>query len=72
MKHIFLIAVFGFALACGGANNDSAPVADEPAPLLAEPGTAIAPDGVSIAYTVSGTGSPALVFIHGWMCDQSY
>jgi len=72
MKHIFVIAVFAFALACGGANNHSTPVADEPAPLLAGPGTAIAPDGVSIAYTVSGTGSPALVFVHGWMCDQTY
>ena len=72
MKYITLLTLLSVTLACGGANNDSAPVADEPAPLLAEPGAAIAPDGVSIAYTVSGTGSPALVFIHGWMCDQTY
>jgi pimeloyl-ACP methyl ester carboxylesterase len=36
------------------------------------PGVVEAPDGTTIAYTVSGDGSPALVFIHGWMCDQSY
>lgn len=31
-----------------------------------------APDGVRIAYEVHGSGSPALVFIHGWSCDRSY
>jgi len=29
-------------------------------------------DGVEIAYTVEGSGEPALVFIHGWSCDRSY
>ena len=29
-------------------------------------------DGVSIAYQVVGSGQPALVFVHGWCCDQSY
>jgi pimeloyl-ACP methyl ester carboxylesterase len=29
-------------------------------------------DGVSIAYSVAGSGSPALVFVHGWCCDRSY
>jgi len=29
-------------------------------------------DGVSIAYRVVGSGKPALVFVHGWSCDQSY
>jgi pimeloyl-ACP methyl ester carboxylesterase len=29
-------------------------------------------DGVMIHYTMKGTGSPALVFIHGWCCDQTY
>lgn len=30
------------------------------------------PDGISIAYETRGTGSPALVFVHGWSCDRSY
>jgi len=68
MKHIFLIAVFGFALACGGSTQEAPVPAGPPTGL----GTAIAPDGVSIAYTVSGSGSPALVFVHGWMGDQTY
>jgi pimeloyl-ACP methyl ester carboxylesterase len=29
-------------------------------------------DGVEIAYTVTGAGTPALVLVHGWMCDQTY
>ena len=71
MKHISLIAVFAFALACGGSSPD-VPTAPVPAGPVAGPGTAFAPDGVAIAYTVAGSGSPALVFVHGWMCDQTY
>ena len=33
---------------------------------------AISGDGVDIAYTTSGQGEPAIVFIHGWSCDKSY
>jgi len=29
-------------------------------------------DGTLIAYEVTGSGSPALVFVHGWSCDRSY
>jgi len=29
-------------------------------------------DGVSISYQHKGSGSPALVFVHGWCCDKSY
>jgi pimeloyl-ACP methyl ester carboxylesterase len=29
-------------------------------------------DGVEISYSVYGEGSPALVFVHGWSCDQTY
>ncbi len=29
-------------------------------------------DGVKIHYQEFGSGSPALVFVHGWSCDQSY
>ena len=65
------ITVFAFALACGGSPQE-APSPAVPAGQAAGPGVATAPDGVSIAYTVSGEGSPALVFVHGWMCDQTY
>ncbi len=35
-------------------------------------GEILAPDGIPIAYRVAGRGAPALVLIHGWMCDGSY
>lgn len=72
MKYLALFGLLSLALACGGATDQPAPAAAERVPLVAGPGTLAAPDGVSIAYTVSGEGSPALVFIHGWMCDQSF
>ncbi len=71
MKYILLFCLLSLALACGGTGDHSAPVAGEASPPVG-PGVATAPDGVSIAYTVSGEGSPALVFIHGWMGDQTY
>jgi len=71
MKYFTLFCIVALALACGGT-DDPAPITDQPAPLVAGPGAVAAPDGVSIAYTVSGKGLPALVFIHGWMCDQTF
>jgi pimeloyl-ACP methyl ester carboxylesterase len=71
MRHFTLICIAALTLACGGT-DDPAPVTYQPAPLVAGPGTVAASDGVEIAYTVSGEGSPALVFIHGWMCDQTF
>lgn len=68
MKNVALLVTLVVALACGGPTTPP----PEPTPSPTGPGTATAPDGVPIAYTVSGSGSPALVFIHGWMCDQTY
>jgi pimeloyl-ACP methyl ester carboxylesterase len=38
---------------------------------LTEPVVASA-DGVPIHYQVHGSGTPTLVFVHGWSCDQTY
>lgn len=35
-------------------------------------GAATARDGVDIHYEVMGSGSPTLLFIHGWNCDRRY
>ena len=72
MKYLALFGLLMFALACSGARDESAPPGDEPAPLVEGPATVAATDGVEIAYTVSGQGSPALVFIHGWLCNQTF
>jgi pimeloyl-ACP methyl ester carboxylesterase len=71
MKYALLFSIV-FALACGDSTNGPASVPAEPATLVVGPGTVAGPDGVEIAYTVSGEGAPALVFIHGWMCDQTF
>jgi len=34
--------------------------------------SAVSPDGIPIHYATDGTGSPAIVFVHGWSCDRSY
>ncbi len=72
MKCATVLSLILIVLACGGAPQPAAPVLEEevPAPPIAS--TVGAPDGVSIAYTIRGSGSPALVFIHGWMCDQTF
>ena len=72
MKQLVLLGLLTLTLACGGATDQPAPEPAAPAALVAGPGTVAAPDGVEIAYTVSGEGSPALIFIHGWMCDQGF
>lgn len=72
MKYLALFGLLTIMLACGGNGEKPPPIADQTAAPAAGPGTAAAADGVSIAYTISGTGSPVLVFIHGWMCDQSF
>ena len=33
---------------------------------------AISPDGIEIRYDVAGSGSPGIVFVHGWSCDRAY
>jgi len=36
------------------------------------PRVAVSADGLPISYEVSGSGEPALVFVHGWSCDARY
>ena len=35
-------------------------------------GVVAAADGVEIAYEARGSGSPTLLFVHGWCCDRSH
>jgi pimeloyl-ACP methyl ester carboxylesterase len=34
--------------------------------------TAVSKDGVKINFHIEGSGEPALVFIHGWSCDNTF
>jgi pimeloyl-ACP methyl ester carboxylesterase len=33
---------------------------------------AFSTDGIAVCYEAHGSGTPALVFVHGWSCDRSY
>jgi pimeloyl-ACP methyl ester carboxylesterase len=63
---------------CGNPPSSPEVEADQPPAVATEtPAAAFehstaAGDGVAIASTETGSGSPALVFIHGWMCNQSF
>ena len=35
-------------------------------------GVALSSDGISLSFEVRGSGTPALVFVHGWSCDRRY
>jgi pimeloyl-ACP methyl ester carboxylesterase len=70
MKWITLSALL-VIVACGGSQAPP-PAVEEPVPEAAGPGSVPAQDGVAIAYKMTGSGQPALVFIHGWMCNQSF
>lgn len=62
-----------FATLLAGLVLSTAPAqilaAEASAPTL---GSVKSPDSVEIRYEVAGSGSPAIVFVHGWSCDRSY
>ncbi len=60
---VYLIVILTAALGLGLAEGSSA----EP-----ETGVVNAPDDIPLHYSTYGAGSPALVFVHGISCDQSY
>jgi pimeloyl-ACP methyl ester carboxylesterase len=33
---------------------------------------AVSSDGITVSFEVHGSGTPTLVFVHGWLCDGSY
>jgi pimeloyl-ACP methyl ester carboxylesterase len=35
-------------------------------------GVARSSDGIPLSFEVHGSGTPALVFVHGWSCDRRY
>jgi pimeloyl-ACP methyl ester carboxylesterase len=72
MKHAAVLILVILVLACGGADEPAVPVSDEPVVAPPVQGSVAASDGVLIVYTLRGDGSPALIFIHGWMCDQTF
>jgi pimeloyl-ACP methyl ester carboxylesterase len=35
-------------------------------------GVARSSEGITLSFEVHGSGTPALVFVHGWSCDRRY
>ncbi|UCF69136.1 MAG: alpha/beta hydrolase [Acidobacteriota bacterium] len=62
-----LLAAMSFACAPGPTEEPA-----EAAEPLVLSGTVPSADGVPIAYTSTGSGVPAIVFIHGGYADQSF
>lgn len=74
---LLLLVVFSCVLlaACGqppGEEVAPAPEPAEPTAAAVTEGFATSADGVPIAYSATGAGEPALVFIHGGFCDGSW
>src|SRR5512140_3752798 len=63
-----VLAVLFVALLAGASSAAAARAL--PTPLDATVASAF--DGVAIHYRVEGSGSPALILIHCWMCDSSF
>ncbi len=70
-----LLALPLLALAACG-KNAGAPepdvAASVKAPAEGAPQIVLSADGVHIEYHVYGSGSPAVVLVHGWSCDGNY
>ena len=74
MRRVWTVILLVCLVACAGGGSEDEPAAPTAAAVSAVSGagTATAPDGLSIAYTVTGDGPIALVFVHGWSGDRSY
>ncbi len=59
-----------FSLSCGTAPEQNTGINQfKPSKII---GQVASPAGGAVAYESHGTGSTALVFVHGWSCDKSY
>lgn len=61
--------VLGVVLGGGACRPVPTPDADEG---VAVPGRAVSFDGVPVVFERTGSGTPAVVLIHGWSCNRSY
>ncbi len=60
------ICVFAAAVATAGARGKNTTM------TKIETKTCLAPDGVKIVYAATGSGEPALVFVHGALADRTF
>ncbi len=65
-----VVGLFGFMLA--GALLLGGCEAKPPSAPARQVGTVMSSDGIPIRYEASGTGEPALVFVHCWTCNRKF
>jgi len=73
MRLFAFAAILVLALGCRPAGEEpiaTSPGASMPAGILDD--SVPSADGVPIHYHAEGSGSPAVVFVHGWSCDGGY
>jgi pimeloyl-ACP methyl ester carboxylesterase len=62
----------GALAACKAKAPEGEPKVATAAAVTTGPGRVPSVDGLEIAYTLHSLGSPTLVLVHGWMCNQGY
>ncbi len=67
-----LVVVAGLLGCRGGMAPGRTPHAAGGSAAPTGPGSIRGADGVEIAYTVHRVGTPTLLLVHGWMCNQGY
>ncbi|MEM8995513.1 MAG: alpha/beta hydrolase [Acidobacteriota bacterium] len=74
LKRTLIFALAGLSLCGLGCDAPSAdkPSTEAPKKVSLTVGRVPSADGIPIAYTSRGSGDVALVFVHGWLCDQTY
>jgi pimeloyl-ACP methyl ester carboxylesterase len=72
VKPIRPAGITGFAAVAGLIAALSTAGCAGPVSAPAAAGAVASADGVEIRYRSSGSGDPALVFVHCWSCDRSY
>lgn len=65
---LLLLGIVCSASACVNKEKSEQP----PPGAVIRTGQVASADDISIYYTVQGSGSPALVFVHCWSCDGGY
>jgi pimeloyl-ACP methyl ester carboxylesterase len=66
------IIIVGTLIILSAACSGESPEETGTVEVVSGTATTVSFDGVPIAYESVGTGTPTLVFVHGWSCDRGY
>jgi len=72
LRQTAIVGIVALATLFAGCSEQNATDVETVAGTATGPGIVSSSDGIEIAYTAHRIGTPNLVLVHGWMCDQSY